>query len=143
VGAAFADDNHKAGVCARFTTTGNNTSTATYCFFIRQDAGAAVGRLQISKKAASGSLTGLVSTTTATFPGVTIPPFVVGSWYRLTFQVSGSPSATLVASVNDVPLLTFVDDAATATPAPLTSGGPGIVARQVPVSFDDVLVTSP
>jgi len=142
-GAAFVDDSHKAGVCARFTTGGNNTSTATYCLFIRQDAGAAVGRLQISKKAASGSLTGLLSTTTATFPNVTIPPFAVGTWYRLTFQVSGAPSATLVASVNDVPLVTFVDDASTATTPPLTSGGPGVVARQVPVSFDDVRVTSP
>jgi hypothetical protein len=74
---------------------------------------------------------------------VTIPPFAVGTWYRLTFQVSGAPSTTLVASVNDVQLVTFVDDASTAATPPLTSGGPGVVARQVPVSFDDVRVTSP
>src|SRR5262249_55329159 len=139
----FSDDSHKAGVCARFTTAGNNTTTATYCLFIRQDAGATVGRLQISKKAASGSLTGLVSTTTATFPNVTIPPFVVGTWYRLTFRVTGARSATRVAPGTDVRLVRFGAEAPPAATPPLTSGGPGVVARQVPVSFDDVRVTSP
>ena len=142
-GAAFSDDNHKAGVCARFTTGGVNTNTSTYCLFLRQDAGAAVGRLQISKKASTGFLSGLVSTTTPTFPGVTIPTFAVGTWYKVTLQVSGATQVTLIASINDVPLLSLVDDAATAAVPPLAGGSAGVVARQVPVSFDDVLVTSP
>jgi len=142
VGAAFADDNHKAGVCARFTTDGTNNGTSAYCFFIRQDGSATGGRLQISKKPLNGSLSGLISTTSPNFPNVTIPQFVIGTWYHFTLKVSGSSPPTLVASINDVQLRSVVDDG-TIGGAPLTSGSAGLVARQVPASFDDVLVTSP
>src|SRR6185369_4534707 len=98
--------------------------------------------LQISKKPLNGSLSGLISTTSPNFPNVTIPQSVIGTWYRFTLKVSGSSPPTLVASINDVQLRSVVDDG-TIGGAPLTSGSAGLVARHVPASFDDVLVTSP
>jgi len=54
-------------------------------------------------------LTGLLSTTTSSFPPATIPLFALDTWYKVTKQVSGSSSVVLTASINDVPLMTFTD----------------------------------
>src|SRR5205814_2403167 len=45
------DNNHRVGVCARFTTVTDNDSTSSYCFFIQNsDATATSGRGVLSKK---------------------------------------------------------------------------------------------
>jgi hypothetical protein len=125
------DTNHKVGVCARYTFNGSHADSTAYCFFLRQDAGATRGHIQVQKKT-SGGLASIVDTTNG------IPLFVLGTWYKVSLQVSGSAPAMLVASVNDAVLSSSTD-----ATAPLTGGVGALFARQTVVSFDDVLVTSP
>jgi len=145
---ALSGDNDKAGVCARFTTSGTGTAANTnangYCLFIRSDTTSTNGRLQLSKKITAGTLSGVPnvstnSTTTSTFPPATIPLFMLDTWYKLTLQVSGTDAVVLTASINDIPLFQITD-----TTAPLlTSGGPAVVLRGTTASFDDLRVSSP
>ncbi len=145
---ALSGDSDKAGVCARFSTSGTgsaaNTNTSAYCLFIRSDGNATSGRLQLSKKITGGSLSGVpnvasASTTTSSFPPATIPLFVLDTWYKLTLQVTGTDAVVLTASINDVPLLQITD-----TTAPLlTSGGPAVVLRGTTASYDDLRISSP
>ena len=142
---ALSSDSNKAGVCARFSTGGSNTTTSAYCLFLRSDAGATTGRLQFSKKVGTNSLTGLLSSTTSTTPGATIPLFALDTWYKVTLQVSGSTSVVLTASINDVQLLTFTDQgtAVDGGMSVLATGGPAVILRGTTASFDDLRVSSP
>jgi len=142
---ALSSDNNKVGVCARFSTAGNNTTTNAYCLFLRSDAGATTGRLQLSKKVGTGSLTGLLSTTTSSFPPATIPLFALDTWYKVTLQVSGSTSVVLTASINDVALATVTDQgtAVDGGVSVLATGGPAVILRGTTASFDDLRISSP
>jgi hypothetical protein len=142
---ALSSDSNKIGVCARFSTGGSNTTTSAYCLFLRSDAGASNGRLQFSKKVGTNSLTGLLSTTTSTTPGASIPLFALDTWYKVTLQVSGSTSVVLTASINDVQLLTFTDQgtAVDGGLSVLDSGGPAVILRGTTASFDDLRISSP
>ncbi len=142
---ALSSDNNKVGVCARFSTGGSNTTTSAYCLFLRTDPSATNGRLQLSKKVGSGSLTGLLSTTTSSFPPATIPLFALDTWYKVTLQVSGSSSVVLTGSINDVPLSTVTDQgtAVDGGVSVLATGGPAVILRGTTASFDDLRVSSP
>ncbi len=134
---ALAQDNTKFGICSRFTGT-TATLSSGYCMFLEVDASTGKARLQLSKKPASASMAGLVTSTVA------LDGFVVGQWYNIALEVLGSSSpVTLNGYVGGQLLITFSDAS-----SPVTNAGyPGLITRQgtsapaATASFDNVTVT--